>query len=254
MTAVRAERGHAASLARGAAGIPAAPPRVVVEAPGRAGRSGRVRVPAGGRRGDHGRAGPGSSAGLEINPLIITAEGNILALDAKMDIDSNAVFRHPDIQEMRDLDEEDPQEIDASRYGLNYIHLDGNVGNMVNGAGLAMATMDIVKFAGASPANFLDVGGSASEEAIENGFRIITTDPRVKGILINVFGGILRCDVLAHGVVNAARKLNLSVPVVVRMEGTNSAEGRKILSESGLKLTPAKDLNDAAEKVAAMVK
>lgn len=192
--------------------------------------------------------------GVEINPLIITAEGNILALDAKMDIDSNAVFRHPDIQEMRDLDEEDPQEIDASRYGLNYIHLDGNVGNMVNGAGLAMATMDIVKFAGASPANFLDVGGSASEEAIENGFRIITTDPRVKGILINVFGGILRCDVLAHGVVNAARKLNLSVPVVVRMEGTNSAEGRKILSESGLKLTPAKDLNDAAEKVAAMVK
>lgn len=191
---------------------------------------------------------------VEINPLIITAEGNILALDAKMDIDSNAVFRHPDIQEMRDLDEEDPQEIDASRYGLNYIHLDGNVGNMVNGAGLAMATMDIVKFAGASPANFLDVGGSASEEAIENGFRIITTDPRVKGILINVFGGILRCDVLAHGVVNAARKLNLSVPVVVRMEGTNSAEGRKILSESGLKLTPAKDLNDAAEKVAAMVK
>lgn len=164
------------------------------------------------------------------------------------------MFRHPDIQEMRDLDEEDPQEIDASRYGLNYIHLDGNVGNMVNGAGLAMATMDIVKFAGASPANFLDVGGSASEEAIENGFRIITTDPRVKGILINVFGGILRCDVLAHGVVNAARKLNLSVPVVVRMEGTNSAEGRKILSESGLKLTPAKDLNDAAEKVAAMVK
>ena len=147
---------------------------------------------------------------VEINPLIITAEGNILALDAKMDIDSNAVFRHPDIQEMRDLDEEDPQEIDASRYGLNYIHLDGNVGNMVNGAGLAMATMDIVKFAGASPANFLDVGGSASEEAIENGFRIITTDPRVKGILINVFGGILRCDVLAHGVVNAARKLNLS--------------------------------------------
>ena len=193
---------------------------------------------------------------VEINPLIITAEGNILALDAKMDIDSNAVFRHPDIQEMRDLDEEDLQEIDASRYGLNYIHLDGNVGNMVNGAGLAMATMDIVKFAGASPANFLDVGGSASEEAIENGFRIITTDPRVKGILINVFGGILRCDVLAHGVVNAARKLNLSVPVVVRMEGTNSAEGRKILSESesGLKLTPAKDLNDAAEKVAAMVK
>ena len=155
---------------------------------------------------------------VEINPLIITAEGNILALDAKMDIDSNAVFRHPDIQEMRDLDEEDPQEIDASRYGLNYIHLDGNVGNMVNGAGLAMATMDIVKFAGASPANFLDVGGSASEEAIENGFRIITTDPRVKGILINVFGGILRCDVLAHGVVNAARKLNLSVPVVVRTQ------------------------------------
>ena len=191
---------------------------------------------------------------MEINPLIITAEGNILALDAKMDIDSNALFRHPDIMEMRDLDEEDPREIDASKFGLNYIHLDGNVGNMVNGAGLAMATMDIVKFAGASPANFLDVGGSASEEAIENGFRIITTDPRVKGILINVFGGILRCDNLARGVVNAAKKLNLAVPVVVRMEGTNAEEGRKILSESGLKLTPAVDLSDAAEKVAAMVK
>ena len=191
---------------------------------------------------------------VEINPLIITAEGNILALDAKMDIDSNALFRHPDIMEMRDLDEEDPREIDASKFGLNYIHLDGNVGNMVNGAGLAMATMDIVKFAGASPANFLDVGGSASEEAIENGFRIITTDPRVKGILINVFGGILRCDNLARGVVNAAKKLNLAVPVVVRMEGTNAEEGRKILADSGLKLTPAVDLSDAAEKVAAMVK
>ena len=191
---------------------------------------------------------------VEINPLIITAEGNILALDAKMEFDSNAIFRHPDVLEMRDIDEEDPVESEASKYGLNYINLDGNVGNIVNGAGLAMATMDIVKMAGAAPANFLDVGGGANAEAIENGFRLIMKDPAVKGILINVFGGILRCDVLAQGVVAAATKLNLSVPVVVRMEGTNVAEGRKILADSGLNLTTAKDLADAAEKVAQLVK
>ena len=155
---------------------------------------------------------------------------------------------------MRDIDEEDPVESEASKYGLNYINLDGNVGNIVNGAGLAMATMDIVKMAGAAPANFLDVGGGANAEAIENGFRLIMKDPAVKGILINVFGGILRCDVLAQGVVAAATKLNLSVPVVVRMEGTNVAEGRKILADSGLNLTTAKDLADAAEKVAQLVK
>ncbi len=186
---------------------------------------------------------------LEINPLIITAENKILALDAKADIDSNAMYRHADIKEMRDFDEEDPAEVEASQYGLNYIKLDGNIGNIVNGAGLAMATMDLVKMAGASPANFLDVGGGANAEAIENGFRLITKDPAVKGILINVFGGILRCDILAKGVVAAATKLNLSVPVVVRMEGTNVEEGRKILAESGLALINAKDLNDIVAKI-----
>jgi succinyl-CoA synthetase, beta subunit len=190
---------------------------------------------------------------VEINPLIITAEGNILALDAKMDIDGNALFRHPDVKEMRDIDEEDPVEAEAAKFGLNYINLEGNVGNIVNGAGLAMATMDIVKLAGAAPANFLDVGGGANAEAIENGFRLIMKDPAVKGILINVFGGILRCDILAQGVVQAATKLQLKVPVVVRMEGTNVEEGRKILAESGLSLINAKDLADAAEKVAKIV-
>jgi len=190
---------------------------------------------------------------VEINPLIITAEGQILALDAKMDIDGNAMFRHPDVLAMRDMDEEDPVEAEAAKFGLNYINLDGNVGNIVNGAGLAMATMDIVKMAGASPANFLDVGGGANAEAIENGFRLIMKDPAVKGILINVFGGILRCDILAKGVVQAATKLKLSVPVVVRMEGTNVDEGRKILAESGLDLINAKDLADAAVKVAKIV-
>jgi succinyl-CoA synthetase beta subunit len=160
------------------------------------------------------------------------------------------MYRHPDVKEMRDIEEEDPVEAEASKFGLNYINLDGNVGNIVNGAGLAMATMDIVKMAGASPANFLDVGGGANAEAIENGFRLIMKDPKVKGILINVFGGILRCDILAQGVVQAANKLKLSVPVVIRMEGTNVEEGRKILAESGLDLINAKDLADAAEKVA----
>ena len=191
---------------------------------------------------------------LEINPLVITKDENVIALDAKINFDSNALFRHKDIVEYRDLDEEDPLEVEASKYNLNYINLDGNVGNMVNGAGLAMATMDIIKKAGAEPANFLDVGGGASAEMVENGFRIILSDKNVKGILINIFGGILRCDVLAEGVVTAAKKTGIEVPVVVRMEGTNVEEGRRILKESGLNLITAKDLKDAAEKVAQIVK
>ncbi len=190
---------------------------------------------------------------LEINPLVLTAEESVIALDAKINFDDNALFRHKDILEYRDLDEEDPLEVEASKFNLNYINLDGNVGNMVNGAGLAMATMDLIKLAGAEPANFLDVGGGASAEMVENGFRIILSDPNVKGILINIFGGILRCDVLAEGVVQAAKKTGIEVPVVVRMEGTNIEEGRRILAESGLKLTTAADLKDAAAKVAEMV-
>ena len=191
---------------------------------------------------------------VEINPLVLTADETVIALDAKVNFDDNALFRHKHLLEYRDLDEEDPLEIEASTYNLNYINLDGNVGNMVNGAGLAMATMDIIKLAGAEPANFLDVGGGASAEMVENGFRIILSDPNVKGILINIFGGILRCDVLAQGVVEAAKKTNISVPVVVRMEGTNVEEGRRILSESGLQLITAVDLKDAAAKVAQIVK
>ncbi len=190
---------------------------------------------------------------VEINPLIITADQQIIALDAKIDIDGNALFRHPELQTLHDPFEDDPIEAEAARFHLNYINLDGNVGNMVNGAGLAMATMDIIKQAGAEPANFLDVGGGASAEMVENGFRLILRDPKVKGILINIFGGILRCDVLAQGVVQAAEKVNLSVPVVVRMEGTNVEEGRRILSDSGLKLINAADLADAARKVAEIV-
>ncbi len=189
----------------------------------------------------------------EINPLVITAEEAVIALDAKVNFDDNALFRHPDIQEYRDIDEEDPLEVEASKFNLNYINLDGNVGNMVNGAGLAMATMDIIKQAGAEPANFLDVGGGASAEMVENGFRIILSDKNVKGILINIFGGILRCDVLANGVVEAAKKTGIKVPVVVRMEGTNVAEGRKILADSGLNLITATDLRDAAQKIAAII-
>ncbi|PIE68711.1 MAG: ADP-forming succinate--CoA ligase subunit beta [Deltaproteobacteria bacterium] len=189
---------------------------------------------------------------VEINPLIITEEEEVLALDAKMDIDSNALFRHPDIREMHDPNEDDPAEAKAAEYGLNYIKLDGNIGNMVNGAGLAMATMDIIKQADASPANFLDVGGGANAEMVEQGFRIILADANVKGILINIFGGILRCDILAQGVVQAATKVNLQVPVVVRMEGTNVEEGRRILAESGLQLISAADLADAAQKIAAI--
>ena len=191
---------------------------------------------------------------VEINPLVITADDRVLALDAKINFDDNALYRHPDVLAFRDLDEEDPLEVQASAHHLNYIKLDGNVGNMVNGAGLAMATMDIIKRAGAAPANFLDVGGGASAEMVENGFRIILSDPNVKGILINIFGGILRCDILAQGVVEAAKKTNITVPVVVRMEGTNVEEGRRILAESGLDLMAAVDLKDAAVKVASIVK
>ena len=191
---------------------------------------------------------------VEINPLVVTEKKSIIALDAKIDIDSNGLYRHKDLLELRDTDEEDPLEVEASRYNLNYINLSGNVGNMVNGAGLAMATMDIIKKAGADPANFLDVGGGANAEMVENGFRIILADENVKAILINIFGGILRCDVLAEGVVQAAQKTGITVPVVIRMEGTNVEEGRKILAESGLNLTTAVDLKDAAAKIAEIVK
>jgi succinyl-CoA synthetase beta subunit len=191
---------------------------------------------------------------LEINPLVITADDQVIALDAKINFDDSALFRHSDVLSYRDLDEEHPLEVEASRFNLNYINLDGNVGNMVNGAGLAMATMDIIKQAGASPANFLDVGGGANAEMVENGFRIILSDPNVKGILINIFGGILRCDILADGVVQAARKTGITVPVVVRMEGTNVEKGRQILKDSGLNLITAVDLRDAAQKVAEIVK
>ncbi|HIJ57454.1 MAG TPA: ADP-forming succinate--CoA ligase subunit beta [Deltaproteobacteria bacterium] len=191
---------------------------------------------------------------VEVNPLVITASEDLVALDAKISIDDNALYRQKEIHELRDQDEEDPLEVAASRFGLNYINLDGNIGNMVNGAGLAMATMDIIKHAGAKPANFLDVGGGASAEMVENGFRIILRDEKVKGILINIFGGILRCDVLAEGVVQAAKKTGIEVPVVIRMEGTNAEEGRKILSESGLNLITAVDLKDATQKVAQLVK
>jgi succinyl-CoA synthetase beta subunit len=190
---------------------------------------------------------------VEINPLVITAENTVIALDAKVDFDDNALYRHKDIIEYRDIDEEDPLEVEASKFNLNYIKLDGNVGNMVNGAGLAMATMDIIKLAGAEPANFLDVGGGASAEMVENGFRIMLGDKNVKGILINIFGGILRCDVLAEGVVRGAEKTGINVPVVIRMEGTNVEQGRKILAESGLNLTTAVDIKDAARKVAELV-
>jgi succinyl-CoA synthetase beta subunit len=191
---------------------------------------------------------------LEINPLVITTTNEVIALDAKVNFDSNALFRHKEILAYRDPDEEDPLEVEASKYNLNYINLDGNVGNMVNGGGLAMATMGIIKQAGAKPANFLDVGGGASAEMVENGFKIILSDSNVKGILINIFGGILRCDILAKGVVQAAQKTGIKVPVVVRMEGTNIKEGRKILSESKLNFILATDLKDAAQKVAEIVR
>jgi succinyl-CoA synthetase beta subunit len=185
----------------------------------------------------------------EINPFILTKDGNVYALDAKINLDDNALYRHKDLLELRDLNEEDPLEIEASKFGLNYIKLDGTVGCMVNGAGLAMATMDIIQYAGGRPANFLDVGGGASAEQVKNAFRILLSDHHVKAVLINIFGGILRCDTLATGVVGAARDLNIQVPIVVRMEGTNVELGRKILTESGFNFTVAEDMRDAAEKV-----
>jgi succinyl-CoA synthetase beta subunit len=185
----------------------------------------------------------------EINPFILTKDGKVYALDAKITLDDNALYRHKELVELRDLNEEDPLEVEASRYGLNYIKLDGTVGCMVNGAGLAMATMDIIKFAGGSPANFLDVGGGASAEQVKNAFRILLSDRHVKAVLINIFGGILRCDTLATGVVGAARDLNIQVPIVVRMEGTNVELGRQILMDSGLNFTVGADMLDAAKKV-----
>jgi len=188
----------------------------------------------------------------EINPFILTRDGQVYALDAKITFDDNALYRHKELLDLRDLNEEDPLEVEASRFGLNYIKLDGSVGCMVNGAGLAMATMDIIKYAGGSPANFLDVGGGASAEQVKNAFRILLSDKNVKAVLINIFGGILRCDTLATGVVAAARDLKIQVPIVVRMEGTNVDRGRQILLESGLNFTVGLDMRDAAEKVVAL--
>jgi succinyl-CoA synthetase beta subunit len=185
---------------------------------------------------------------LEINPLIVTGDGKLIALDAKVQLDDNAMFRHPDYKELRDLDEETPLEVEASKFKLNYIKLDGTIACMVNGAGLAMATMDIIKLSGGSPANFLDVGGGASEEQVKNAFRILLSDPNVKAVFVNIFGGILRCDVLASGVVNAAKELKFKVPVVVRMEGTNVDQGQAILKNSGLNFTVAQGMKDGAEK------
>lgn len=185
----------------------------------------------------------------EINPLVLTSDGRVVALDAKITLDDNALFRHKDLLALRDVNEEDPLEVEASRFSLNYIKLDGTVACMVNGAGLAMATMDIIQYAGGKPANFLDVGGGANQEQIRNAFRILTSDRSVKAVLINIFGGILRCDTLANGVVNACRELNVTLPIVVRMEGTNVELGRQILADSGLNFTIADGMKDAAEKV-----
>lgn len=185
----------------------------------------------------------------EINPLLITKQGNVLALDAKMNFDDNALVRHPEVLEMRDLDEEEPLEVEASKYDLNYIKLDGNVGCMVNGAGLAMATMDIIMLSGGMPANFLDVGGGVSEESVKNAFKILVSDQDVKAALINIFGGIVRCDLVANGIVKAAKELRLNIPMVVRLEGTNVEQGKKILEESGLRFHSASSMKEAAEKV-----
>ncbi len=191
---------------------------------------------------------------LEINPLVITKDGNLLCLDGKMNFDSNALFRHKEIVALRDISEEDPSEVEASKYDLAYVKLDGTIGCLVNGAGLAMATMDIIKLYGLEPANFLDVGGSASKEKVTAAFKIILNDPNVNGILVNIFGGIMRCDIIAEGVVTAARELGVKVPLVVRLEGTNVELGKQIMAASGLKITPADDLGDAAKKIAAEVK
>lgn len=190
----------------------------------------------------------------EINPLVVTGDGNVMALDAKLNFDSNALYRHKDIQALRDLDEEDEKEIEASKYDLSYIALDGNIGCMVNGAGLAMATMDIIKYYGGDPANFLDVGGGATTEKVTEAFKIILSDAKVEGIFVNIFGGIMRCDVIADGVVEAARQLGLTKPLVVRLEGTNVELGKKILSESGLNIVAADSMADGAQKIVALVK
>jgi len=191
---------------------------------------------------------------LEVNPLVVTKDGKLLCLDAKVGFDDNALFRHPDIVALRDETEEDAKEIEASKYDLNYVALDGTIGCMVNGAGLAMATMDIIKLYGEEPANFLDVGGGASKEKVAAAFKIITADPNVKGILVNIFGGIMRCDIIAEGVVAAVKEVGLQVPLVVRLEGTNVKEGKKILNESGLNVISADDLDDAAQKIVGAVK
>ena len=191
---------------------------------------------------------------VEINPFVLTRNGRLLALDAKMNFDDNALYRHNEIRELRDLDEEDPLEMKASNYGLNYIRLDGNVGCMVNGAGLAMATMDIIQYAGGCPANFLDVGGGANEEQVRHGFEIILSDANVRAVLINIFGGIMRCDIVTNGVIGAVRSLGTKVPVVVRLKGTNVELGQQLLRESGMNFTVADDMKDAAEKVVALVR
>ncbi|MBZ5502951.1 MAG: ADP-forming succinate--CoA ligase subunit beta [Acidobacteriia bacterium] len=191
---------------------------------------------------------------VEINPWIVTGDGRLVALDAKVNFDDNALFRHPDLRELRDLDEEAPLEVEASKYKLNYIQLDGTVGCMVNGAGLAMGTMDIIKLSGGNPANFLDVGGGASEEQVKNAFRILVSDPNVKAVYVNIFAGILRCDVVASGIVNAAKELKLKVPVVVRMAGTNVEQGQEILRTSGLNFTVADGMKDGAEKAVALAR
>ena len=191
---------------------------------------------------------------IEINPLIVTEEGNLLALDAKMNFDDNALYRHADIKELRDVSEEEPLEVEASKFSLNYIKLDGNIGCMVNGAGLAMATMDIIKLAGGEPANFLDVGGGANAEQIRNAFRILMSDKNVKAVLINIFGGILRCDVLAEGVIAAVKDLGVNVPIVIRMEGTNVEQGKQMLRDSGLNFTTADTMSEAAERVVALAR
>ena len=191
---------------------------------------------------------------LEINPLVITNDDRVVALDAKMNFDDNALYRHPDILEYRDLDEEDPLEIEASKFNLNYIKLDGNVGCMVNGAGLAMGTMDIIKLAGGEPANFLDVGGGANKETVANGFKIILSDPNVKAILINIFGGIVRCDRVAQGVIDASKEIGVKIPIVVRLEGTNAKEAAELLDQSDLHFEVAKSLQEAAQKVTSVLR
>lgn len=191
---------------------------------------------------------------VEINPLVVTTDDRVCALDAKFNFDDNALYRHPEIMEMRDETEEDPREVEAGKYDLNYIGLDGNIGCMVNGAGLAMATMDIIKYYGGEPANFLDVGGSATEEMVTNAFRILTSDKNVKALLVNIFGGIMRCDVIAQGIVSAAKNIDMKIPLVVRLEGTNVEIGKKILADSGIAIIPADNLDEAAQKAVAAVK